>query len=110
VTCRDVPKDECQKVGALFVNNLARSWKRVFDASSGKIEVTNRSACPAVLPDWADPAPCWQAIAQAEPAPVCMVIARWQTAEGTALTFGQVGGDEMAGRAGGPPSGWPFCE
>lgn len=30
-----------------------------------------------------------------------MVIARWQGAEGAVSTFGQVGGDEMAGRAGG---------
>ena len=109
-TCSDVPEDECQGVAALFANNLARSWMVVFEASGGRIEVTNRSACPALLPDWADPASCWQATAGTEPGQVCMVIGRWPRPEGAALRFGQVGGDDMAGRAGAPPSGWPACD
>lgn len=109
-TCDDVPENECRGVAGLFANNLAWNWKRVFDVSGGKVEVTNRSACPAMLPGWADPASCWQATAQTELEPVCMVIARWPKVEGAALRFGQVGGDEMAGMAGGLPSGWPACD
>lgn len=107
-TCSDVAADECQGVAALFANNLARSWKSVFDESGGRIRVASRSACPAV-PDWADPSRCWQATAQVAAGPICMVIARWPKAEGAVSTFGQVGGDEMAGPAG-PAGRWPTCE
>jgi hypothetical protein len=39
-----------------------------------------------------------------------MVIAQRPKAEGAVAIFGQVGGDLMSGRAGGPPSGWPVCD
>jgi hypothetical protein len=38
-----------------------------------------------------------------------MVIAR-SNAEAAALPFAQVGGDDLSGRAFGPPPGWPTCE
>ena len=109
-TCSGVAADDCQGVAALFANNLARSWKAAFDASRGRIVVQARTACPASLPDWADAASCWQATAPAATGDVCMVIARHPAAEGAVPTFGQVGGDDMTGRAGGPPSGWPVCD
>lgn len=108
--CSAVQVDDCDGVARLFVNNLARSWKGVFDASGGRIVVEARAACPSSLPDWADSASCWQATAPASTGDVCMVIARHPKAEGAVSTFGQVGGDEMTGRLGGPPAGWPVCD
>ena len=108
-TCAGVAAHECEGVAALFANNLARNGKWVLDESGGRIAVEARSACPAV-PDWADPRQCWQATALVAAGPICMVIAGWPKADGATSTFGQVGGDEMAGRAGGSPSGWPTCE
>jgi hypothetical protein len=108
--CSAVQSDDCEGVAKLFVDNLARSLNGVFDASGGRIVVQTRAACPASLPDWADGSSCWQATAPASTGDVCMVIARHLKAEGAVSSFGQVGGDEMTGRAGGPPSGWPVCD
>jgi hypothetical protein len=104
-TCSDVERDDCDGVAGLFVNNLARNWKSVLDESGGRIHVATRPSCPAV-PDWADPRLCWQATAGS----ICMIIARNMHPGGAGFAFGQVGGDEMAGRAGPPPSGWPKCQ
>jgi hypothetical protein len=104
--CERVGTGDCEGVAALFVNNLARSGKSVFDQSDGIVSVEPRPECPA-LPDWADPAFCWQATAVVPSGPICMVVAR-QTVSGS-LGFGQVGGDDLTGLAGGPPKGWPTC-
>ncbi|MEO5964130.1 MAG: hypothetical protein ABIR11_01600 [Candidatus Limnocylindrales bacterium] len=106
----DVGHDPVVLIGQLFVNNLARNWKGVLDESGGKIVVKARATCPASLPDWADNSTCWQATAPAATGDVCMVIARQPKAESAVSTFGQVGGDDMTGRAGGPPSGLPACD
>jgi hypothetical protein len=104
--CEGVGSGDCEGVAALFVNNLARSWKSVFDQSGGMLSVEPRPDCPAV-PDWADPSFCWQASALVWSGPICMVVARQTISR--PLGFGQVGGDEMTGRAGHPATGWPTC-
>jgi hypothetical protein len=104
-TCDGVEVGDCEGVAALFVNNLARGWRSVFDQSGGKVSVEPRPVCPAV-PDWADPHFCWQATASVSSGPICMVIARQAVARYAG--FGQVGGDAI-GRAARPPSGWPTC-
>ena len=106
-TCDGVATADCQGVAALFVNNLARGWKRVFDESGGRLVVEPRPDCPPV-PSWADASGCWQASAPMSNGVVCMVIDR-QSPPRTSHGFGQVGGDDLTGRAGGPPPGWPTC-
>jgi len=88
---------------ALFINNLARSHDSVLTESGGALWVEPRPECPP-LPDWADPTQCWQAAAVVADGEVCMIIARGPGS----LGFGQVGGDDMAGRLVDPP-GWPEC-
>jgi hypothetical protein len=105
-TCDGVPDDDCQGVAALFVNNLARNWQWVFDQSGGKLSVEPRPKCPTVR-EWADPDFCWQATALVSTGSICMVIARQGPARPAG--FGQVGGDNVTGRAGGMPAGWPMC-
>ena len=105
-SCKGVVTGDCAGVAALFVNNLARNWESVFDQSGGMLSVEPRPDCPAV-PDWADPAFCWQATALVPSGQICMVVAR-QTVSGS-FGFGQVGGDDLTGLVGGPPKGWPFC-
>ena len=104
--CDGVATDDCEGVAALFVNNLARSWHWVFDQSGGTLSVEPRPQCPT-LPDWADGGYCWQVTASVRSGSICMVVAR-QTRT-LPLGFGQVGGDEMTGRAGGPAKGEPTC-
>lgn len=78
-------------------------------ARDRRIVVEARAACPASLPDWADHSSCWQATAPTPTGDVCMVITRHPKAEGAVSTFGQVGGDEMAGNALLPNPEWPVC-
>jgi hypothetical protein len=104
--CDGVGPDDCQGVAALFVNNLARSQQSVFEQSGGTLSVEPRPDCP-IVPDWADPGFCWQASALVPSGSICMVIARQGPSRPDG--FGQVGGDDMAGLAGGPPEGWPRC-
>ena len=103
--CEGVGTGDCEGVAALFVNNLAWSGKSVFDQSGGIVSVTPRPECPAV-PDYADPAFCWQATALVPSGPICMVVARLTVAGPRG--FGQAGGDDLTGRAIGPPN-WPIC-
>lgn len=104
--CERVEPSDCEGVALLFVNNLARGWQAVFDQSGGVLTVAARADCPAA-PDWAVPDVCWQATAVMTDGPICMVVARQlQPAE---IGFGQVGGDDMSGRLGGPPVEWPRC-
>jgi len=105
-SCDRVDTDDCQGVAAFFVNNLARSQRSVFEQSGGTLSVEPRPECPAV-PGWADSDFCWQATALVSGGSICMVIARQGPSR--PVGFGQVGGDDMTGRAGGPPVGWPIC-
>lgn len=104
--CFGVGADDCQGVAALFVNNLARSQQWVLEQSGGALSVDPRPDCPPV-PGWADPGFCWQATALVSGGSICMVIARQGPSR--PVGFGQVGGDDMTGRAGDPPEGWPTC-
>lgn len=108
--CSSLEEQECEGIAQLFVNNLAWDEAAIHRESGGRIVVEPRSACPGSLPEWADRSSCWQAFAHASMGEVCMVIARHEKAQGAVSTFGQVGGDEMTGRAGGPATGWPVCE
>ena len=94
--CRDVPFLDCYGVAALFTNNLARNWQWVQEQSGGVVTVTPRAACPPFGGD-EDSNFCWQASASVDDGRVCMVVAR-QTHPVMGFDFGQVGGDEMAGR------------
>jgi hypothetical protein len=96
VACTGVDPGTCQSVGALAINNMARS------RPTGALQVHLRLTCPAV-PDWADPSTCWQVEIPAGTSMVCMVIARRPVLGG----FGQVAGD-VPGLAGPQrPSGCP---
>lgn len=108
--CSTVQVGDCEGVARLFVNNLAWNSRGVLDASGGRIAVEARSACPSSMPDWAESSSCWQASAAGPTGDVCMVVARQADPARAGSAFGQVGGDEMAGRAGGPPAGWPVCD
>jgi hypothetical protein len=108
-SCDGVPTGDCQGVAALFINNLAWSGASVLRESGGKLSVEPRPSCPAV-PEWADPSFCWQATARVSSGTVCMVVARQANPASTWERFGQVGGDDMTGRLGGPPAGWPTCD
>jgi hypothetical protein len=91
--CAAVAEPECSAVAAAFVTNLGRSWVGVQNESGGLIAVTPRPICPP-LPDWAVPAPCWQASATTMSGRVCMVFARQDPAVADGASgFGQVGGD-----------------
>jgi len=103
--CEGVGTGDCMGVAALFVNNLAWSEESVFIQSRGIVSITPRPACPTV-PDYADPAFCWQATALVPSGPICMVVAKSRVAG--PLGFGQVGGDDLTGRLG-PPPDWPRC-
>lgn len=104
--CDGVGATECQGVAALFLNNLARSGESVFEQSGGTVTVRPRPECP-VVPHWADPSSCWQATALVPDGAVCMVVGR--RTDVTPPAYGQVGGSDLSGRAGGPPKGWPSC-
>ncbi|MFN8622913.1 MAG: hypothetical protein U0869_19420 [Chloroflexota bacterium] len=104
--CVEVPETDCRGAAGLFINNLARSWQSVLDDTGGRITVVPRPTCPRV-PDWADPSFCWQVSAEVPDAPVCMVVAR-QDPPRDGGGFGQVGGDDLTGRAA-VPSPWPGC-
>jgi hypothetical protein len=102
--CDGVGATECRRVAALFVNTLAWSGDSVFEQSGGNVTVKSRPECP-ILPHWADPSTCWQATAVVPDRAVCMVVGRRTDVSPPA--YGQVGGDDLTGRAGGPPKGWP---
>ncbi len=106
VRCDGIDATECQGVAALFVNNLAWSGDSVFELSGGTVTVQRRLECP-VVPHWADPSSCWQATALVPDGPVCMVVGR--RTDVTPPAYGQVGGSDLTGRAGGLPKGWPNC-
>jgi len=108
-TCSNLQQDDCGGVMLAFVQNLARSGGAVLASSGGKVAVAQRSACPPRLEPYVDPTMCWQAWAAGPDATICMVIARSNSAE-AALPFAQVGGDDLSGRALGPPPGWPSCD
>jgi len=108
-TCSNLQEDDCGGVMLAFVQNLARSGGAVLASSGGKVAVAQRSACPSPLETYIDPTTCWQAWAAGPDATICMVIARSYATE-AALPFAQVGGDDLSGRALGPPPGWPSCE
>lgn len=95
--CEGVPADDCEGVATLFIHNLARNGQRVLEESGGRLVVEARLGCPKV-PDWADPGTCWQASEEVSDGTVCMVVAR-QSPPRTSTGFGQVGGDDLTGRA-----------
>ena len=107
-SCEGVPADDCEGIAGLFINNLAWSGASVLRESGGKLSVAPRRSCPAV-PEWADPSFCWQATARISTGTVCMVVARQSDPAVAGSRFGQIGGDDMTGRFGGPPVGWPTC-
>lgn len=112
-SCGTVKEKVCRGVAALFVNNLARQQLLVHEASAGKLAVERRSECPATPKGFRDKT-CWQASAEGPDGSVCMVVAQMteplREKARSELGYGQIGGDAMAGRAGGPDEDWPRCE
>lgn len=106
-TCVGVWPADCTGIAAVFVNNLAWSGESVLRDSGGRVSIAPRPDCP-VVPEWADGGVCWQASASVPTGRVCMVVARQNVQD--AFGFGQVGGDDLTGRLGGPPPGWPTCK
>lgn len=109
-TCTDTLPDDCRGVAELFVNNLARNTEGVRQASGGRV-VVHPVACPA-LEDWADPnGGCWRVIAPVPPDAdrACMLVARQRDPVTALAPFGQVGGDNYTGLAGGPQPGSTPC-
>jgi hypothetical protein len=99
VACDRVSRDDCRRIAGVFVYNLARSQQRVHDESGGRLTVAPQSGRPFL----------WQASAATSSGTICMVIAHMGSTVNGAFGFGQVGGDDMSGRAGPPPTGWAGC-
>jgi hypothetical protein len=106
-TCDGVDAPECEGVAGLFINNLAWSGSQVFDESGGRLVVRPRPQCPFV-PDYEDDSFCWQATAFATDRQICMVVAHHLPSAPGTIRYGQVGGDDMSGRAV-PIRGFPPC-
>ena len=106
-TCNAVEVSDCDGIARVFINNLARNGAWVLKESGGTIAVTLRTNCP-VRADSVE-ASCWQASAAIADGRICMLVSRQRGPDPLGVGFGQVGGDDMSGRAGGPPTGWPIC-
>jgi hypothetical protein len=106
VACRGTSDKDCDGAVGLFANNLARSWQMVVDESGGRLTVVPRS-CPTF--DGLTARQCWDVTAVLSSGPMCMVVANGAN-DPRYPDYFQIGGQDGAGRAGGPPKGWPMCE
>jgi len=103
--CGGVSDRDCDGAVGLFSNNLARSWQMVFDQSAGRLTVEPRM-CPTFHGLTARQ--CWDVTAVLSAGPMCMVVANGAN-DPRYPDYFQIGGQDGAGRAGGPPPGWPMC-
>lgn len=103
--CNATADADCDGAVGLFSNNLARSWKLILDESGGRLTVEPR-ACPTF--NGLTARQCWDVAAVRPGGPFCMVVAH-DANDRRYPDYFQIGGQDGAGRAGGPPAGWPMC-
>jgi hypothetical protein len=91
VSCQVPDPAVCESIAAVALNNLGRGRPA---EPQGPLTVRERRTCPEV-PDWADPAQCWEAMIPLGPGaePACMVYARRPELGG----YGKVAGDDLTG-------------
>jgi hypothetical protein len=105
VVCNAASDVDCDGAVGLFWNNLARSGKIIFDESGGRLSVDPR-ACPTF--NGLTARECWDVTAVRPGGPFCMVVAH-DSNDPRYPNYFQIGGEDGAGRLGGPPDGWPMC-
>lgn len=105
VMCKATSDADCDGAVGLFANNLARSWEMILDESGGHLTVESR-ACPTF--NGLTARLCWDVTAVRSSGPFCMVVAH-DANDPRYPDYFQIGGQDGAGRAGGPPDGWPMC-
>lgn len=106
VACGGASDMDCDGAIGLFANNLAWSWRMVLDQSGGRLTVEPR-ACPTF--DGLTARQCWDVTAVLSNGPMCMVVANGAN-DPRYPDYFEIGGQDGAGRAGGPPKGWPMCQ
>ena len=105
VVCHATTDSDCDGAVGLFANNLARSWKDIFDESGGRLTLEPRP-CPTF--NGLTASECWDVTAVRPSGPFCMVVAHGAN-DARYPAFFEIGGLDGAGRATGPPKGWPMC-
>jgi len=105
VMCSGTSDADCDGAVGLFANNLARSWQTILDESGDRLTVEPR-ACPTF--NGLTARQCWDVTAVRPRGPFCMVVAN-DANDPRYPDYFQIGGQDGAGRAGGPPDGWPMC-
>jgi hypothetical protein len=105
VMCDATSDADCDGAVGLFANNLARSWKAILKESGGRLAIEPRS-CPTF--NGLTARLCWDVTAMRLSGPFCMVVAH-DANDHRYPDYFQIGGQDGAGRAGGPPEGWPMC-
>ena len=106
VMCNGASDADCDGAVGLFTINLARSWAMILEQSGGLLAVQPR-ACPTTI-DGLTARLCWDVTAAISSGPFCMVVAH-NANDSRYPDYFEIGGQDGAGRAGGPPSGWPMC-
>jgi hypothetical protein len=106
VACGGTSDQDCDGAVGLFANNLAWSWQMVIDQSGGRLTVEPRM-CPTF--DGLTARQCWDVTAVLSSGPMCMVVAHGAN-DPRYPDYFEIGGQDGAGRAVGPPKGWPMCE
>lgn len=105
VACGGISDKDCDGAVGLFANNLARSWQMVLDQSAGRLTVEPRM-CPTF--NGLTARQCWDVTAVLSTGSMCMVVANGAN-DPRYPDYFEIGGQDGAGRAGGPPKGWPMC-
>lgn len=105
VRCEAASDADCDGAVELFANNLAWSGKMILDESGGRLTVESR-ACPTF--NGLTARQCWDVTAVRPSGPFCMVVAH-DANDPRYPNYFQIGGQDGAGRFGGPPDGWPMC-
>jgi hypothetical protein len=103
--CNGTSDADCDGAVGLFANNLARSGQRILEESGGRLTVEPR-ACPTF--NGLTARQCWDITVVRPSGPFCMVVAN-DANDPRYPDYFQIGGQDGAGRAGGPPDGWPMC-
>jgi len=97
VTCRNVSTDDCDGIVRMFLNNLARNYAGVREASGATIEVDAAATCPD-FGELALPGACWRVNAPLPESRACMIMARRITPHND-YRFVWIGGDQLSGLA-----------
>jgi hypothetical protein len=106
VACGGASDADCDGAVGLFANNLAGSWQGVHSQSGGRLTVEPRM-CPTF--DGLTARQCWDVTAVLSSGPMCMVVAHGAN-DPRYPDYFEIGGQDGADRAMGPPKGWPMCQ